>query len=90
MPVAKVLEVFNQRFADRAELSRRTGWPTQVYDTIDVYRDSAMTLSFPPRRLLSELFGHYAASVRYIGLTLFIAISSLPIFTKPTTNAYVF
>lgn len=63
--VADALALFNRRFSDRAELLRMTNWPAEVYDTIDVYHGSGVSLSFPPRAVVDALFGQFAARVHY-------------------------
>ncbi|MBI2717978.1 MAG: methyltransferase type 11 [Rhizobiales bacterium] len=49
VPVARILERFEQLFPDRDGLSERTGWPRQAIDTIDIYRGSPVVYSFPNR-----------------------------------------
>lgn len=45
--VTAVLDAFEQLFPDRARLATRTGWPIAHIDTIDIYRGSWATYSFP-------------------------------------------
>lgn len=63
--VTDALALFNQHFTDRAALLRLTGWPADVYDTIDVYQGSDLAFSFVPRSALDALFGQFAKSVSY-------------------------
>ncbi len=63
--VADGLALFNETFADRDALLRLTGWSAEVFDTMDVYRNSDVELSFVPRAELDTLFQRFAAQVRY-------------------------
>lgn len=49
LPVALILQVFNEMFADRDALAAATGWPRAAIDTIDVYRGSPVVYAFPDR-----------------------------------------
>jgi hypothetical protein len=61
--LSDALALFNQHFTDRAALLRLTGWPAEVYDTIDVYQGSDLAFSFVPRSALDVLFGQFAKSM---------------------------
>lgn len=63
--VADVLALFNSHFANRATFLHQTGWPVEVYQTIDVYQNSNVSLSFVPRAALDALFNQFASQVRY-------------------------
>jgi SAM-dependent methyltransferase len=63
--VADVLALFDSAFADRSALLRLTGWPQAVFETIDVYRNSSVSLSFVPHAKLDALFTRFARRVRY-------------------------
>jgi hypothetical protein len=61
LSVADILTTFDLTFPDRNELAVKTGWRRQVIDTIDNYRDSAVTYSFPTEtQLLTALDGRFA------------------------------
>lgn len=63
--VADLLEAFNQAFADREGLIARTGWPSQVFDTVDIYKNSAAMLSFPKLSEVHALLAAHAMGIRY-------------------------
>jgi SAM-dependent methyltransferase len=63
--VAELLDVFNQMFADGAGLLAQTGWPAQVLDTINIYKHSSATLSFPRRSEVHAVLAQYARDIRY-------------------------
>lgn len=46
IPVAMILEAFDQMFPDRNALASVTGWPLSVIGTIDVYAHSPVVYSF--------------------------------------------
>jgi SAM-dependent methyltransferase len=50
VPVPAILELFNGMFPDRAALAARTGWPRELIDLVDVYRDSEVRFTFMTRR----------------------------------------
>jgi methyltransferase family protein len=45
--VTAILESFERLFPDRKMLTQRCGWPQEIIDTIDVYRDSTDIYCFP-------------------------------------------
>lgn len=63
--VTELLEAFNQAFADREGLIARTGWPAQVFDTVDVYKNSVAMLSFPKLSEVHALLAAHAVGIRY-------------------------
>lgn len=63
--VAELLEAFNHAFADRKDLLARTGWPELVFDTVDIYKNSAASLSFPKLSEVHALLSPYAKRIRY-------------------------
>lgn len=50
VPVPEILALFNELFPDRAALAARTGWPRELIDLVDVYRDSEVRFTFMTRR----------------------------------------
>ena len=50
LPVALILQVFNDMFGDRDALAKATGWSRAAIDTIDVYRGSPVVYAFPDRK----------------------------------------
>lgn len=63
--VTELLETFNHAFADREDLMARTGWPALVFDTVDIYRNSAAMLSFPKLSEVHGLLAEHAMGIRY-------------------------
>jgi hypothetical protein len=65
--VKKILETFNQLFADRDQLARVSGWSRDLIDTIDVYSGLGATYTFPNLRELEQLVGpnFHILDVRY-------------------------
>ena len=59
--VTDILSHFNRLFPDREGVAEKTGWPLEVINTIDVYRQSDMSLCFPNRR---EFERHFAQGFR--------------------------
>jgi hypothetical protein len=52
---------------DRAALAGRTGWPRDVIDAIDVYRDSRVVYSFPTEaEAIAALADHLAPVARHV------------------------
>ncbi len=49
VPVEQLLVFFNELFPDRAALAARTGWPRELIDLVDVYRDSEVRFTFMTR-----------------------------------------
>lgn len=49
VPVANILERFEDYFPDRDNLARRTGWDRAVIDMIETYRGSNVAYCFPTR-----------------------------------------
>jgi SAM-dependent methyltransferase len=49
IPVPQILELFDELFPDRGALAARTGWPRELIDLIDVYRDSEVRFTFMTR-----------------------------------------
>ena len=47
IPVASIRDAFNAAFPDREKLAAATGWPMAQIETIDVYRGSPDSYSFP-------------------------------------------
>jgi hypothetical protein len=45
--VTAILDSFDRLFPDRKTLTQRCGWPQEIIDTIDVYRDASDTYCFP-------------------------------------------
>jgi SAM-dependent methyltransferase len=50
VPVQEILALFNELFPDRAALAARTGWPRELIDLVDVYRDSEVRFTFMTRQ----------------------------------------
>jgi hypothetical protein len=65
VPVVDVLALFDSAFADRQALLHLTGWAQEVFETIDVYRNSSVCLSCVPRAELDAQFARFARRVRY-------------------------
>ncbi len=53
--VTAILDSFERLFPDRKALTQRCGWPQEIIDTIDVYRDSADSYCFPTARQFLSL-----------------------------------
>jgi SAM-dependent methyltransferase len=49
IPVSMILALFNELFPDRAALAARTGWPRELIELLDVYRDSEVQFTFMTR-----------------------------------------
>jgi SAM-dependent methyltransferase len=49
IPVPAIVALFDELFPDRAALAARTGWPRELIDLIDVYRDSEVRFTFMTR-----------------------------------------
>lgn len=60
IPVTRIRDAFHEMFPDRAELMKITGWTEDEIDTIEVYKDSVVSFSFPTlsefRRVVPESF----------------------------------
>lgn len=54
--VGTIFDAFERMTGARSEFSECTGWPVALLDTIDVYRNSEMTYSFPTLRELRATF----------------------------------
>lgn len=63
MPVADILDRFEQEVPDRARFVAETGISRQDIDTIDIYRGSTETYCFPTG---GELLSALPASVRFV------------------------
>jgi SAM-dependent methyltransferase len=50
VPVVEILRAFDEIVRDRAELAARPGWSRAHVDSVDVYRGSPITYSFPTVR----------------------------------------
>lgn len=61
----EVLGTFNRMYPDRLALLESTGWPAETLDTIDVYKHSTNTLSFPSLKQMHGLFSSYFDQIRY-------------------------
>jgi len=81
VPVASILQSFNELFPDRDELSRTTGWPRQVIDTIDVYQGSHISYSFPDRREFIEALPQDAIDVTFTPCGSYDLAACCPILT---------
>lgn len=68
IPVQAVHQAFEASFADRDRLAAATGWDRQEIDSIDVYRDSAVSYSFPTRRQCEAMFPKEFVNVRFVAL----------------------
>jgi SAM-dependent methyltransferase len=56
IPVPGILALFDELFPDRQALAARTGWPRELIDLVDVYRDSEVRFTFMTRsEILSVL-----------------------------------
>ena len=51
-----ILKRFNRLFGDRQQLAVKTGWARDTIDTVDVYQQSDMAISFPNRQEFEQLF----------------------------------
>jgi SAM-dependent methyltransferase len=65
VPVPAILELFNELFPDRAALAARTGWPRDVIDLIDVYRESEVRFTFMNRREMLAVLPPLIADQRF-------------------------
>ncbi len=52
IPVPQILALFNELFPDRAALAARSGWPLELINLVDVYRDSEVRFTFMTRQEL--------------------------------------
>jgi hypothetical protein len=50
LPVARIHEIFQREFPDRAALYAATGWSSEQIAEIDFYSDNPVTYHFPTRR----------------------------------------
>jgi hypothetical protein len=53
--VQAMFDTFNEMFSDRAELARLTGWLSGHIDSIDFYRNSRVSYSFPTQEQVREV-----------------------------------
>lgn len=53
--VADIFAAFEALFPNRLDLARRTNWPIETINTIDVYRDATTRYNFPTMRALQEI-----------------------------------
>lgn len=85
VPVVSILALIDELSPDRDVLSRTTGWPRQAIDTIDVYRGSAISYSFPDRREFTEALPQDATNVRFLECGHYDLASRCPIlmFSRP-------
>ncbi|MFO1088524.1 MAG: hypothetical protein U1E46_02970 [Hyphomicrobiales bacterium] len=65
VPVARLLERFEELSPDRELTSRRTGWPRTAIDTVDAYRDSPVRYCFPSRTEFLAMIPRGAAGVAF-------------------------
>lgn len=63
--VPTILELFNKLFPDRAALAARTGWPLELIDLIDVYRDSEVRFTFMSRREILDVLPPDITDLRF-------------------------
>jgi SAM-dependent methyltransferase len=49
IPVPGILALFDELFPDRGAVAARTGWPRELIDLLDVYRDSDVHFTFMTR-----------------------------------------
>jgi hypothetical protein len=54
--VADILNTFDSLFGNRQELVRATDWPREQIDTIDFYKDSSVSFTFPKKTSYSQSF----------------------------------
>lgn len=62
--VTRIRDAFHALFPDQARLKAATGWTDDEIDTIEVYKDSVVSFSFPR---LSELLAVVPARLRHRG-----------------------
>ena len=61
--VRAIHQHFDAVVPDRGQLAIAAGWPVADIDTIDVYRDSALTYSFPTRTALRAVLPDYCTEI---------------------------
>ena len=59
VPIARIHETFESLFPDRRRLAATTGWAAEQIDTIDVYRGSGVSYSFPTLSEMRRAFAGY-------------------------------
>lgn len=64
--VATTFKVFERNFPDRDRLAAVTGWDRREIDTIDVYRASTVSYSFPTRRQYEAIVPAAFSQVRFV------------------------
>lgn len=65
IPVALILQRFNELHPDRDELAKRTGWPREAIDTIDIYLGSPVVFVFPDRAEFTAALPDGIGDVRF-------------------------
>lgn len=65
VPVVQLLDFFNELFPDRAALAARTGWPRELIDLVDVYRESEVRFTFMTRREFVAVLPPGISDVRF-------------------------
>jgi len=65
IPVAMILQYFNEMFPDRDALAAQSGWPRSVIDTMDLYKDSAEVYTFPSRQEFRAILPQKIKDIRF-------------------------
>lgn len=65
VPVPQILSLFNELFPDRAGVAARTGWPRELIDLVDVYRDSEVQFTFMTRREIIDVLPAGISDLRF-------------------------
>jgi hypothetical protein len=61
VPVVEILRAFDEVVPDRAALAQQLGWSRAHLDSVDVYRGSSLTYSFPTVAEVSDVLAPYVA-----------------------------
>lgn len=65
IPVPRILELFNELFPDRQALAARTGWPLELINLLDVYRDSEVRFTFMTRSEILDVLPAGITDLRF-------------------------
>ena len=81
LPVALILQTFNEMFGDRDALAAATGWPRAAIDTIDVYRGSPVVYAFPDREEFRSALPDTFTQVKFVACGSYDLAPLCPILT---------
>ncbi|HEY6395126.1 MAG TPA: hypothetical protein VIX12_06880, partial [Candidatus Binataceae bacterium] len=66
VPVTTILDCVREEFPSRAAISKATGWDHAVIATIDAYRSSPETYSFPRAEQFRSVVPKVFSNVRFV------------------------